>query len=128
MGKGEHELGLIASPFQVEDAAAVLLASRIDFAIETHEDEVRKQGHNGVVDGIVKSYLWLVVEGESHSDVSRVDVRVVVVKLKIAEHPLPEVGVAFFKLEQQHIAVVGCENKEILVVRTKPCALSINVV
>ena len=70
MGKGEHELGLIASPFQVEDAAAVLLASRIDFAIETHEDEVRKQGHNGVVDGIVKSYLWLVVESESHSDVS----------------------------------------------------------
>lgn len=128
MGEGNHEFGLISSPLQIEDAASMLQASWIDFPVESHEQEVCQDSDHSVVQCCVKPQLGCIVEGECHDDVSRVDVLVVVVKLKVSQHSLLEVGISFFELDEQHVAIVGCDGPHTLVVCSIPCALRVDVV
>ena len=55
MRKGEDEFGLIASPLEVKDTAAMLSASRIDLTVESHKDEVCEQCDYGVVECRIES-------------------------------------------------------------------------
>ncbi len=106
----------------------MLWSSWVDVAVELHEQEVSQQGNDCVVKSSVEAQSGFVIESESHNDVSRVDVGIVVVEAEISHYSLLQVGIALLELDEKHVAVVGGENAHVLVVSSVPSALSVDVV